>query len=83
MEVMGATRISRGECRMLTHEQPGGRDAIDGQVQRIGVSRPFGSAEQLCLLRGELLVGQDALLVQLPELLELLDRVGRRCDGRR
>src|SRR5215207_8992183 len=41
-----------------------------------------GSAEQLCLLRGELLVGQHALAVQLCELLELLDRVGGRRGGR-
>src|SRR5215210_9560145 len=40
------------------------------------------SAEQLCLLRGELLVGKDALAVQRGDLLELLDRVGRR-RGRR
>src|SRR5215210_7408953 len=40
------------------------------------------SAEQLCLLRGKLLVGQDALAVQRGDLLELLDRVGGRRGGR-
>src|SRR3954452_7882788 len=40
-------------------------------------------AEDLGLLVGELLLGQDALLLQLAELLDLLDRVGRRGRGGR
>jgi len=40
-----------------------------------------GSAQDLGFLGRELLVGQHALLVELAELLELLDRVGRRCRG--
>src|SRR3954452_554760 len=40
-------------------------------------------AEDLGLLVGELLLGQDALLLQLAELLELLDGVGRRGRRRR
>ena len=47
-----------------------------------GTGQP-GSAQQPRLLRGELLVGQDPLLVELPELLELLDRVGGGCRRRR
>src|SRR6185312_8947016 len=41
------------------------------------------SAEQFRLLRGELLVGEHPLRVELAELLQLLDRIGRRLGGRR
>src|SRR4051794_26433332 len=45
--------------------------------------RQTSSAEDLCLLRGELLVGEDSLLVELGELLELLHRIlGRRRRDR-
>src|SRR6187455_3320901 len=43
------------------------------------------SAEQLGVLRGDLLVGEDPLLVQVGELLDLLDDVlaAAACRGRR
>jgi hypothetical protein len=41
-----------------------------------------GSVEELGLLRGELLVGQDTLLPERRELLELVDR-NRGCGRRR
>ena len=41
------------------------------------------SAEQLGLLGGELVVRQNALLVELGQLLQLLDRVGGRSGRRR
>src|SRR4051812_48849228 len=43
---------------------------------------PMSGREDLCLLGRELVVGQDALLLQVGKILELLDRIDGRC-GRR
>src|SRR4051812_2725731 len=43
--------------------------------------QPMSGREDLCLLDRELVVGQDPLLLQVGEILELLDRVDRRCRG--